>query len=87
MKLTAELSVYPLREDFKTVVEAFISELLKQEDIVAVTNSMSTQISGEDTAVFAAIEKALRTSYEHFGHQVLVARFIRGHFVDVGPLA
>ena len=86
MKLTAELSVYPLREDFKNVVEAFISELLKQEDIVAVTNSMSTQISGEDTAVFAAIEKALRTSYAHFGHQVLVAKFIPEHFVDIGPL-
>ena len=86
MKLTAELSVYPLREDFKTVVEAFISELLKQEDIVAVTNSMSTQISGEDTAVFAAIGKALRTSYQTFGHQVLVAKFIPEHFVDIGPL-
>ena len=86
MKLTAELSVYPLREAFKTVVEAFISELLKQEDIVAVTNSMSTQISGEDAAVFAAIEKALRTSYEHFGHQVLVAKFIPEHFADIGPL-
>jgi uncharacterized protein YqgV (UPF0045/DUF77 family) len=86
MKLTAELSVYPLREDFKNVVEAFISELLKHEDIVAVTNSMSTQISGGDTAVFAAIEKALRTSYQTFGHQVLVAKFIPEHFADIGPL-
>ena len=87
MKLTAELSVYPLREDFKNVVEAFISELLKHEDIVAVTNSMSTQISGEDTAVFTAIEKALRASYQHFGHQVLVVKFIPEHFADIGPLA
>jgi uncharacterized protein YqgV (UPF0045/DUF77 family) len=79
--------VYPLREDFKNVVEAFISELLKHEDIVAVTNSMSTQISGEDTAVFTAIEKALRASYQHFGHQVLVAKFIPEHFADIGPLA
>ena len=40
----------------------------------------------EDTAVFAAIEKALRTSYQHFGHQVLVAKFIPEHFADIGPL-
>ena len=86
MKLTAELSVYPLREDFRSVVEAFISELLKHEDIVAVTNSMSTQISGEDTAVLASIKKALRASYQHFGHQVLVAKFIPEHFADIGPL-
>lgn len=85
MKLTAELSVYPLREDFKNVVEAFITELLKHEDIVAVTNSMSTQISGDDSAVFAAIEKALRASYQAFGHQVLVAKFIPEHFADIGP--
>jgi hypothetical protein len=48
---------------------------------------MSTQISGEDTAVFTAIEKALRASYQHFGHQVLVAKFIPEHFADIGPLA
>ena len=54
MKMTAELSVYPLREDFKTAVLGFIDELLKGPDVVAVTNSMSTQISGEDEAVFSA---------------------------------
>ena len=48
MKLTAELSVYPLREDYKVAVLGFIDELLKVEQVVAVTNSMSTQVSGED---------------------------------------
>ena len=46
MKLSAELSVYPLREDFKPAVLGFIDELLRGNDVVAVTNSMSTQISG-----------------------------------------
>ena len=54
MKMTAELSVYPLRDDFKTAVLGFIDELLKGQDVVAVTNSMSTQISGEDEALFSA---------------------------------
>ena len=30
MKMTAELSVYPLREDFKTAVLGFIDELTHQ---------------------------------------------------------
>lgn len=85
MKVTAELSVYPLREDFKVAVRSFIEELLKGQDIVAVTNSMSTQISGEDEAVFGAIQQALRVSYEQFGRQVLVAKFIPEHFADIGP--
>ena len=45
MKMTAELSVYPLREDFKTAVLGFIDGLLKGQDVVAVTNSMRTQMN------------------------------------------
>ena len=85
MKLTAELSVYPLREDFKVAVLDFIEELVKEQDVVAVTNSISTQISGEDEAVFSAIQQALRASYVHYGRQVLVAKFIPEHFSDIGP--
>jgi len=85
MKLTAELSLYPLREEFKIAVRAFIEKLLESENVVAVTNSMSTQISGEDEAVFAAIKHALRASYDVFGRQVLVAKFIPEHCADIGP--
>lgn len=85
MKLTAELSLYPLREEFKVAVRSFIETLLEHEEVVAVTNSMSTQISGKDEAVFAAIQRALRASYTEFGRQVLVAKFIPEHFVDIGP--
>ena len=85
MKLSAELSVYPLREDFKVAVLGFIDELLKGQDVVAVTNSMSTQISGEDDAVFSAIQHALRASYSPCGRRVLVAKFIPEHFADIRP--
>jgi len=46
---------------------------------------MSTQISGEDDAVFSAIQHALRATYSQFGRQVLVAKFIPEHFADIGP--
>ena len=36
MKLSAELSVYPLREDFKSAVLGFLEELLRGNDVVAV---------------------------------------------------
>ena len=85
MKLAAELSVYPLREDYKVAVLGFIDELLQDQQVVAVTNSMSTQVSGEDEAVFKAIQAALKASYERFGRQVLVAKFIPEHFADIGP--
>ena len=67
-------------------VHAFIEKLLEGQDVVAVTNSMSTQLSGEDEAVFAAIQHALRASHAQFGRQVLVAKFIPEHFADIGPV-
>ena len=85
MKMTAELSVYPLRDNFKDAVLGFLDELLANADIVAVTNSMSTQVSGEDDAIFRAIQASLRASHERFGRQVLVAKFIPEHFADIGP--
>ena len=85
MQMSAELSLYPLREEFKIAVHVFIEKLLEGQDVVAVTNSMSTQVSGEDEAVFKAIQAALKASYERFGRQVLVAKFIPEHFADIGP--
>ena len=85
MKMTAELSLYPLQKDFKEVVLHFIDELLRGSDIVAVTTSISTQLSGEHTVVFSAIEHALIASYDKFGQQVLVAKFIPEHFAEIGP--
>lgn len=85
MRMTAELSLYPLSENYEEIVLSFIERLLEKEDVSAVTNSMSTQVTGEMPAVFGAIERALQQSYDAFGKQVLVAKFIPEHHIDVGP--
>ncbi len=85
MRLTAELSLYPLSEDYENIVLAFIESLLSEHPVSAVTNSMSTQVTGDSAAVFAAIALALEESYTRFGKQVLVAKFIADHFVDISP--
>ena len=48
---------------------------------------MSTQITGESADVFDSVRQALETSYEAFGRQVLVAKFIPEHHTDVEPPA
>ena len=85
MQLTAELSLYPLSENYEHIVLAFIEQLLRDHPVSAVTNSMSTQMTGDSEAVFTAIRAALEASYAAFGKQVLVAKFIPEHFVDIGP--
>jgi uncharacterized protein YqgV (UPF0045/DUF77 family) len=85
MRLSAELSLYPLHADFREIVLAFIEELVREGDISAVTNTMSTQIHGEASAVFAAVQRGLEASHARFGHQVLVAKFLPEHQVLVPP--
>lgn len=85
MLLSAELSLYPLDADVETAVLAFIDDLKTKGTVSVVTNSMSTQISGEWEAVFDAVQSALKVSYEGAGRQVLVAKFIPNHRMEIEP--
>lgn len=85
MELSAELSLYPLDGDVDTSVLAFIEDIVASDSVSVVTNSMSTQISGDWQAVMAAIDTALQRSAERAGRQVLVAKFLPQHRVEVGP--
>jgi uncharacterized protein YqgV (UPF0045/DUF77 family) len=78
MKLTAELSLYPLQEEYIPIIQAFIEALRKYPDIVIVSNAMSTQICGEYEQIFALIREELAVSFQRFGKQVLVCKFIVG---------
>ena len=78
MKLTAEISLYPLNEDYIPIIRAFIDALNEHGDLDVVTNAMSTQISGDYDRVFAILRQELKTSYNTFGKQVLVCKMIPG---------
>ena len=76
MIMTAELSLYPLREGYVEPIEVFISRLRRCDKLTTQTNAMSTQIQGESEQVFNAVREALEASGEQFGDQVLVCKFI-----------
>ena len=76
MTLTAELTLYPLKDDYLTVIRGFIAELNRREGLTVVTNAMSTQIQGEHEQVMAAVSTTLRMSAERFGPQALVCKFL-----------
>ncbi len=76
MKLTAELSLYPLQEEYIPIIEAFIASVAAQSDLTVVTNAMSTQICGDYDRVFDLLRTAFRNSVENYGKQVLVCKLI-----------
>ena len=62
MILTAELSLYPLNDDYLRVITTFIERLNAREGLTVVTNAMSTQLRGEHEVVMSAVSDTLRES-------------------------
>ncbi len=84
MRLTAELSLYPLQDEYIPIIQAFIDAANARPGITVVTNAMSTQVCGDYDAVFELVREGLRDSSERFGRQVLVCKFIPGE-LDISP--
>jgi uncharacterized protein YqgV (UPF0045/DUF77 family) len=78
MKLTAEISLYPLSADYILIIEDFIADISAHDDIEIHTNAMSTQVCGEYDRVFDIVRSAMRRSYETHGEEVMVCKFIVG---------
>ena len=78
MKLTAELSLYPLQEQYIPVIQAFIDAMHQHQDMVVVGNAMSTQICGDFDRVMELVGAELKRSYQQHGSLVLVCKFIPG---------
>jgi len=84
VRITAELSLYPLCEDYIEVIKSFIAAAGERPGITLRTNAMSTQVCGDWDAVFDLVSSALRDSHERYGRQVLVCKFIPGE-LDIAP--
>ena len=76
MKITAELSLYPLATEYLPRIESFIRELEAAEGLEIVVNQMSTQVSGELGNVVAAVRHGLEHAFGDGVPQVLVVKFL-----------
>lgn len=84
MKLTAELSLYPLNDDYIPVIQAFIEHCRQDPALTVISNAMSTQLCGDHDRVFDVVSAALKHSSERHGRQVLVCKFIPGELAIAG---
>lgn len=65
MKCSVELSLYPLGDDFKKEVKAFIRRLEAYEDIKVEAGSISTRVFGEYRRVMAVLTDEMERSFEY----------------------
>ncbi len=75
MKISVDISYYPLKEEFKKPILDFISRLKKHQTIVAITNGMSTQVFGEYFDVMKILTDEIHKSFE-LPHSVFILKII-----------
>lgn len=75
MKTSAEISYYPLNQEFVPPIREFIDRINTYEGLTVRTNGMSTQIFGEYDILMNALTNEIRDSFNH-PHSVFVMKII-----------
>ncbi|MFK8010169.1 MAG: YkoF family thiamine/hydroxymethylpyrimidine-binding protein [Saprospiraceae bacterium] len=76
MKLSVEISMYPLDKNFGGHILNFIKRIKSHPNISSKTNSMSTQIFGEYDEVMSVLQKEMKPIFADEIKTVMVMKFI-----------
>ena len=76
MRVTVEMSLYPLANDALDKILGFIEELRADSRLEVVVNQMSTQLRGELGVVLDVLRNAIERSFGAGGAQALVVKFL-----------
>jgi uncharacterized protein YqgV (UPF0045/DUF77 family) len=78
MRISVEISLYPLAADYIPPIKDFIDRLNAYPDLRVETNAMSTQVSGEHEHVFATLSKETEQTFAEGGRRVFVMKVLGG---------
>lgn len=79
MKISVEVSMYPLEINYVPQIQNFIDRMNKHHNIIVNTNTMSTQIFGELDFVMDAIKNEISLSFLKDNKSVFVMKFINSN--------
>jgi uncharacterized protein YqgV (UPF0045/DUF77 family) len=76
MRVTAEMSLYPLQGQPLEKILEFIETITSDERLEVVVNQLSTQVRGELGVVMSALTAAIERSFDGGGPQALVLKIL-----------
>lgn len=81
---TAEISLYPLAEQYESVIKGFIERLQSYAFLDTSVSTTSTQVRGEYTDLFLVLAKEIEFVHAQTGQAILVCKFLAGDNVGLG---
>ena len=78
MKLVAEISMYPLNEQYIPPIQEFIDRLNTYENLKVVTSATSTTVCGDYLPTMQLLAEEMQRSHEKVGQAIFVCKFLNG---------
>ena len=82
MRVSVDISLYPLTEDFIPPIDDVIERLNQHEKITVITNPMSTQLRGEYEDVMAALDQEVKVTFESMPKAVFTIKILNNPLGD-----
>jgi len=83
MRISLDISLYPLTEGYVAPILAFIDQLEINPKLVVKRNSLSTQVFGEYRDVMDCIDREMNAVFDSIPNSVFVMKFIGSDRADV----
>ncbi len=81
MKLSLDISLYPVCDNYIAIIKEFIAKIEKYENISILRNNISTQISGDYDIIMSILHKEIREVFEK-QRSVFVIKFLEGDKIN-----
>jgi uncharacterized protein YqgV (UPF0045/DUF77 family) len=78
MKIVAEISMYPLKEQYIQPIQEFIDRLNTYKNIKVITTATSTTVCGEYLPTMQMLGEEMQRSHEKIGQAIFVCKFLNG---------
>ena len=78
MQVSIDISLYPLNKKFIPLIDDFISDLKKYDNIEVRTNSMSTQLFGEFDDLMSILKIEIEKTFKKEINSVLNLKIVNG---------
>lgn len=82
MKLSVEISNYPLADEYVPAIKDFIHRLQQYSELEVYTNTMSTQVFGDHQVLMPILTEQMHQSFTQYGKMIFVIKFINA---DLSP--
>tara|TARA_B110000977_G_C10900633_1_gene425145 strand:- start:440 stop:697 length:258 start_codon:yes stop_codon:yes gene_type:complete len=77
MKVTIEISNYPLSEDYEPKILDFINRC-QAHGMRTKVNATATHIQGDYETVINLVQEEIKTSFEKYGQMIFVLKVLKG---------